>query len=114
MQEACRIIITEELTGLMNVSAPMKYKEICYDILKDASTVIKGTPDTVFFGNGKTLIIAMNMSGLVDVQAPLPQREWCEKALINAEQIIREYTDSGEKINISGFADNMSNANPIS
>ena len=36
MSEACRIIITQEPSGLLSVSAPMKHKELCYEILRAA------------------------------------------------------------------------------
>jgi len=112
--EACRIIITEELTGLMNVSAPMKYKELCNDILDDALFIVLREPKETFFAPGKSMVITMNMSGMVDLQAPLPDRAWCEKAIKESKQIIKEYQATGNKFNQTGFADNLNNAHPIS
>ena len=103
--EACRIILTQEPTGLLNVSAPMKYKPLCYDILDDARRVIELAPDSVFFSPGKTLIITMNMTGLVDVAAPLPDRHWCYGAIKQARWIIEQYEEGGPKHRPAGYAD---------
>lgn len=107
MSEACRIIITQEASGLLNVSAPMKYKELCYDILDDAKRVIELTPEPHFFAPMAvpTLLITMNTSGLVDVQAPLPKRAWCEIALKGARRIIEEFDLGDDKMRRSGYAD---------
>lgn len=105
MAEACRIIITEEASGLVNVSAPMQYKELCYNILADAKKVIDYTPPEVFFNPGRTLIIAMNMTGLVDVAAPLPPRDWCYITLTKARTIIEQFESPEEKMRPAGYAD---------
>lgn len=107
MTEACRIIITQETSGLVNVTAPMSYKELCYDILADAKRVIDCTPDVDVFGCGRTLLITMNMSGLVDVQAPLPPRDWCDMILGAARKVIEEYDLGAPKLGRAGFADNV-------
>jgi hypothetical protein len=105
LSEACRIVITQEPAGLVNVSAPMKYKALCFDILRDAKRVIELTPDVDFFSPGKTLIITMNMTGLVDVAAPLPDRSWCEIALKAARLIIEQFDSPEQKTRPAGYAD---------
>ena len=107
-QEACRIIITQERKGLFNVSAPMKYKELCYDILKGAEFVIERTGAQHFFNPGRTLLITMDMTGTVDVAAPLPPLEWCLFALRSARQIIEQFDEGGPKSVPSGYADSIS------
>lgn len=92
----------------MNVSAPMKYKALCYDILRDAKRVIELTPDVNFFNPGRTLVITMNMTGLVDVAAPLPKREWCEMALKAARLVIEEFDSPEQKMRPAGYADCLS------
>lgn len=113
MSETCRVIITEEPPslryphGLVNVSAPMKYKELCYDILDDARRVIDCTPEHAFTNPGKTLLITMNNTGMVDVQAPLPSRHWCEHVLKTARTIIEEFDDGDAKMRPAGYADSL-------
>ena len=104
--EACRIIITQDAAGRFNVSAPLKYKALCYDILNDAATVIKYTRDpAAFCYPGKTLLITMNMAGMVDVAAPMPVREWCEMALCAARLVIDQYDGPEQKERPAGYAD---------
>lgn len=108
-QEVCRIIITREDNGLVNVSAPMQYKALCYDILNDAKSVIDYTADRFFFLPVNTklvsLLITMNMTGLVDVQAPLPPREWCTEMLTKSRLIIEQFDAPEQKVRPAGYAD---------
>jgi hypothetical protein len=106
--EACKIIITQEVNGTMNVSAPMAYKELCYNILDDAKIVINTSSPFDFFGPSKTLLITMNMTGLVDVAAPMPDKEWCLMALKAARKIIDEFESNEQKQVKSGYADSIS------
>lgn len=106
-KEACRIIITQELGGLINVSAPMRHKDLCYDILREAKTVIKHTNPAYFIGNNQTLLITMNMTGLVDVSAPLPPKDYCFILLKAAKKIIEEFESSEQKNLPSGYADSI-------
>jgi hypothetical protein len=105
MTEACRIIITQEKSGVFSVSAPMSYKELCYDILADAKTVIDYERNPVFFSPGRTLIVTMNMDGRVDVAAPAPSKEWCYMALSAARRVIEEYDGPEQKQRPAGYAD---------
>ena len=107
MAEACRIIITQELAGLVNVSAPMQHKPLCYEILRDAAFVIAHTPEQDFFNPGLTLLITMGMDGRVDIAAPLPPRDWCEMILKAARLIIEEYDVGGPSQRPAGHADNL-------
>lgn len=110
MSEACRVIIAQEASGLVNVSAPMAYKALCYEILKDARRVIELTSDFDFFNPGRTLIITMNMTGLVDVAAPMPPREWCYAVLKQVRKIIEEFDAPQQPMRPSGYADSLSPA----
>lgn len=113
MSEACRLIITQEANGLINVSAPMKYKPLCYDILKDARYVIEHAAPHCFSAlpglMGRTLIITMDMTGRVDVAAPLPLREWCLEALKHAQTVIEQFESTEQKMRPAGFADCLPN-----
>lgn len=97
--EACRIFIQAYPAdvGGVGVSAPMKHKDLCYDILRDARIVINSTPDFMFRvpANLPKLVAVMNMSGTVDVIAPLPPKEICFKMLDAARKVIEAY---GEKV----------------
>lgn len=106
--EACKIIITQELNGMVNASAPMKYKELCYNILDDAKIVINTSSPFDFFSPSKTLVITMNMSGLVDIAAPMPNKEWCLMMLKAARKIIEEFDSPELKQLKSGYADCLS------
>lgn len=105
--EACRIVLTQERTGLVNVSAPMQHKALCYEILRDAAFVIERTEERHFFNPGKTLLITMGMDGRVDIAAPLPPREWCLMILKAARLVIEEYDLGGPKERPAGYADNL-------
>lgn len=106
MKEACRIIITQEiLSRVVNVSAPMKYKELCYNILKDAAFVIDHSPANYFIGNNHTLLITMNMAGIVEVSAPMPPKDYCHLLLKAAKKVIEEFESTEVKSLKSGYAD---------
>lgn len=105
MSEACRVIITQEWNGLFNVSAPMQYKPLCYEILCDAKKVLDLTTDIHFTNPGRTLLITMNMSGLVDVAAPMPPKEWCLQALNTARNIIEQFDSVQQPMRSAGYAD---------
>lgn len=105
--QACRIIITQEASGLVNVSAPMQYKALCYDILWDAAFVIDHTPPQHFFSSGKTLLITMGQDGRVDVAAPLPPRDWCHMMLKAARLVIEQYEAGDTPMRRAGFADSL-------
>jgi len=92
--EACRIVIQLVGPRQVNVGAPMKYKPLCYDILKDAKTVIARTPDQCFDDAVKVITIVMGMSGRVDVAAPLPNRELCALMLEDAKGVIERFDDA--------------------
>lgn len=111
--EACRIIITQEPSGLINVSAPMKHKELCYEMLEDAITVINYAPEKAFIqpdSKYRTLIITMQMSGLVDVSAPMPNKEICLMLIDEAFPVIEEFESTEVKHLKSGYADSLSPA----
>jgi hypothetical protein len=92
--EACRIVIAETKPGVVDVGAPMKHKDLCYDILDDAKRVIELTHDQHFDAKPNVLTIVMGMSGLVDVAAPLPPREKCYAWLKQARGIIERFDDA--------------------
>lgn len=79
--------------GVIDVGAPMKHKEICYDILRDAAKVIDATAEQHFRLGVRTLTLVMGMSGTVDVAAPLPPRVLCAKMLEVAKHIIERFDD---------------------
>lgn len=92
MEEVCHIIIATDLkTNVVNVSAPMKHKELCYDILSDAKLVIQRSEAKYFFPQQKTLKIEMNIAGVVDVISPLPPKEYCMFLLKAAQTIIEQF-----------------------
>lgn len=93
MSEACRIVIVQGLDGKINAQAPMKYKDLCYDILDEAVRVIANTSELLFTSDLLLLGIVMDMNGRVDVAAPLPPREWCAIALKAARVVIERYED---------------------
>lgn len=92
--EACRIVILETAPNVFDVGAPMKHKDICYDILEDASYVIARSHDSCFHPAQNCLTIVMDMTGRVDVAAPLPPREKCEVMLASAVNTIARYDDA--------------------
>lgn len=91
--EACRVVILQRADGAVDVAAPMKHKELCYDILADARTVIERTGEECFSVLSKRVVCVMQMSGLVDVGAPLPSRELCYHMLAQARDVIERYDD---------------------
>ena len=91
--EACRIVITEVVNGQYDVGAPMKHKDLCYEIIRDARVVIRLSPDTCFHAAQKTLTIMMDMRGVIDVTAPLPSRDKCEALLRGGRMMIEKYND---------------------
>jgi hypothetical protein len=93
MTEACRIGIHCTAPGVVDVGAPMKYKEVCYDMLRDARFVIERTGDEHFFPGVSTLTIVMDMSGRVDVGAPLPERHLAYLWLEKARDVIERFND---------------------
>ena len=105
MSDACFVIITQEDTGLVNVSAPMQYKALVYEILRDARTVIERTPPVKCFGLTRSLVIVMRMDGRVDVQAPIPEPSWCYQMLDAARLIVEEFDAPEQKVRPSGYAD---------
>jgi hypothetical protein len=94
IEEACRIVVVLRGPGAVDVGAPMRHKDLCYDILKDARSVIERSGDEVFLSTAECrIIITMSMQGLVDVSAPLPNRELCYQMLKNAKDVIERYDD---------------------
>jgi hypothetical protein len=91
--EACRVVMTLTDAGVIDVGAPMKHKEICYEILADAARVIDATQEQHFRLGQRTLTLVMGMSGTVDVAAPLPPRVLCAKMLEVAKHIIERFDD---------------------
>jgi hypothetical protein len=91
--EACRVVMTLTDAGVIDVGAPMKHKEICYEILKDAKRVIDTTAEQHFRLGVRTLTLVMGMSGTVDVAAPMPPRMLCMKMLEVAKHIIERFDD---------------------
>lgn len=92
--EACRIVIQEIAPGVFDVGAPMKHKELCYDILVDAASVIERTHMAYTDPLQKVLTIVMDMTGRVDVAAPMPPHAKCEAMLKSARSIIERYDDA--------------------
>lgn len=95
--EACRIVILLKSPGVVDVAAPMKYKQLCYDILEDARFVIESTKSELFTSMldvNARLVIVMSMAGRVDVGAPLPTRELCYRMLKDAKLVIERFNDA--------------------
>jgi hypothetical protein len=92
--EACRIGIHYRAQGVVDVGAPMKHKELCYDILRDARTVLEALPDQHFGFALSSMTIVMNMSGTVDVAAPFPPRQIAYQWLNLAKSVIERYDDA--------------------
>ena len=93
MTEACRIGILLRAPGVVDVGAPMRHKALCYEILRDARTVIERTGDEAFRDDIKAITIVMDMTGRVDVGAPLPNRWLCYRMLADARGVIERYND---------------------
>lgn len=91
--DACQIVILRRADGAVDVGAPMKHKDLCYDILADARTVIERLRDQHFSPVVKQLGIVMDMRGVVDVAAPLPPRELCYVMLEQGRDVIERYND---------------------
>ena len=91
--EACRVVMTLTDAGLIDVGAPMKHKQLCYEILEDAAKVIAATPEQHFQLGVRTLTLVMGMTGMVDVAAPMPPRVLCVKMLEVAKHIIERFDD---------------------
>ena len=91
--EACRIGIVLKGHGVVDVGAPMKHKDLCYDILRDARAVMERTPDFAFRMGISTITLVMDMSGTVDVAAPLPPRELAYRMLALAKDVIERFND---------------------
>lgn len=72
MSEACRIGIHYRGPGVVDVGAPMKHKELCYEMLRDARGVVERTAPQHFKAGVTQMAVVMDMSGRVDVSAPLP------------------------------------------
>lgn len=92
--EACRIVILLRGPGVVDVAAPMKYKPLCYDILKDAQAVIDRTPVECFRKGIDRIVIVMSMKGVVDVAAPLPPRDLCAAMLKWGKVVIEKYDNA--------------------
>ena len=70
--EACRIGIHRKSDTAFDVGAPMKHKELCYEILRDAAAVAAATEPQHVKPGLKQWVIVMDMTGRVDVSAPVP------------------------------------------
>lgn len=94
MTEVCRIGILLRAPGVVDVGAPMKYKEHCYDMLADARRVMEATPEQAFQPGIKQITLVMDMTGRVDVAAPLPPRQLAYRMLTDAKDVIERYNDA--------------------
>lgn len=92
--EACRIGILLRAPGVVDVGAPMKYKELCYEILKDARRVMERTDESAFQPGVQHITLVMDMTGRVDVAAPLPPRLLAYRMLTDAKDVIERYNDA--------------------
>ena len=101
-QEACRIGIHWIAQGIVDVGAPMKHKQLCYDMLRDAAKVIERTPEHFFRLGIVKMAIVMDMTGRVDVSAPLPLRPLALAWLKEAKKVIERYNDA-EDISLKPF-----------
>ena len=91
--EACRIGIYCANPNVVDVGAPMKHKDLCYDMLRDARAVIERTSDEHFDARVKSITIVMDMTGRVDVGAPLPERHLAYLWLEKAREVIERFND---------------------
>ncbi len=91
MSEACRIGIYYRGPGAVDVGAPMKHKDLCYDMLRDARGVVERTAPEHFKVGVTQMAVVMDMTGRVDVSAPLPPDAlgW----LGMAKNVIERYDD---------------------
>lgn len=89
----CRIGLTLTDKNTVDVGAPMKYKELCYEMLRAARAVIERSPDHVFSIKQRSFAIVMGKSGTVDVSAPLPHREMAVLMLERARDAIERFND---------------------
>jgi len=92
--EACRIGIHYKSPGVVDVGAPMKHKELCYEMLEEAAAVIERTEAQHFKPGLNTMTIVMNMTGRVDVAAPLPERHLAAQWLALARNVIERFDDA--------------------
>lgn len=104
--EACRIVACKNEQGVIDVGAPMKHKQICYEILADAARVIEATSDQHFSRFASCLTIVMGQSGVVDVAAPLPPRALCAVMLIEAKRLIEQFDDAQAPV-LRPFSDKL-------
>lgn len=93
MAEAARIVILRG-AGVVDVAAPMKHKDLCYDLLRQAKAVMRHTGDEAFISTVTRIIIVLDMTGRVDVAAPMPSREMAEKMLDDARAVIERYNEA--------------------
>lgn len=96
--EACRIGIHLKAPGVVDVGAPMKHKDLCYEMLRDARTVMDATPDHAFQRGVTAVVIVLDMTGRVDIGAPLPPRGLAEQSLVLARDIIERYNDDAAPV----------------
>ncbi len=91
-QEACRIGIHRRSATAFDVGAPMKYKDLCYDMLRDAAIVVRGTAPQHFRHGLTQWAIVMDMTGRVDIAAPVPvdAQLWLDEA----RKVIERYDDA--------------------
>lgn len=92
-RELCRIGIHLNDQNKVDVGAPMKYKEICYEMLDAAAFIVERTPDRAFDPRVRTLTIVMGQSGQIDVAAPLPSRERTADLLRLGREVIERFND---------------------
>lgn len=98
--EACRIELRWNSAGAVDVSAPMRYKQLCYEILGQARAVLNATPDGLFWLGWREFAIVMDMRGRVDISAPLPPRELALAMLDRARTTIDQYEGPAEDVAI--------------
>lgn len=70
--EACRIGIHRKSATAFDVGAPMKHKDLCYDMLRDAAVVAAATEPQHCKPGLAQWAIVLDMTGRVDVSAPVP------------------------------------------
>jgi hypothetical protein len=91
--ELCRIGLTLTPTNTVDVGAPMKHKQVCYEMLRAAKAVITRTPDSEFSIRQRSFAIVMCKTGTVDVSAPLPHRELALLMLDRAREVVERFND---------------------
>lgn len=90
--EACRIGILRKGPGVFDVGAPMKHKQLCYEILRDAAVAAAATePQHTQHGLTQWSIV-MDMTGRVDISAPVPADYpvW----IAEARNVVERYDDA--------------------